>query len=73
MHSSFRPVSLRLSLSDVAALAAATARTLADRWRCDRPQGFGFRLRLYAVAAKTELRWVDTAATAGIARNNLRD
>ena len=46
MQNSFRPVALRLPLSDVAALAAATARALATRWLRDRPIAFAFRLRL---------------------------
>lgn len=46
MQNSFRPVALRLPLSDVAALAAATARALATRWLRDRSIAFAFRLRL---------------------------
>ena len=46
MQTSFRPVSLRLPLSDVAALASATARVLAGRWQQGSPLAFAFRLRL---------------------------
>ena len=47
MQSSFRPLALRLSLSDVAALADATARALLER----SPRlSFAFRLRLSAAA-----------------------
>ena len=48
MQSSFRPVALRLSLSDVAALAEATARALLQR----SPRlAFAFHLRLPAAGS----------------------
>jgi hypothetical protein len=61
MQSSFRPVALRLPLSDVAALAAATARLVTGRWRSERALGFAFRLRLRAVAVKAEMRWINAS------------
>ena len=50
MHCSFRPVALRLPLSDVAALAAATARALFPRSRRDRPLTLTYRWRLHVRA-----------------------
>jgi hypothetical protein len=50
---SFRPVALRLALSDVAALAAVTARTLAMR----RPLAVAFRLRLRLAPAALQPGW----------------
>jgi hypothetical protein len=62
MQSSFRPVALRLSLSDVAALAAATARGFVDRWRRDRPLALALRLRLRSLAPLPKAGWTDAAA-----------
>ena len=63
MQNSFRPVALRLSLSDVAALAAATARALMVRWRRDRPLSFGFRLRLEPAAPRARIGWTEAHET----------
>ena len=62
MPSSFQPVALKLPLSDVAALAAATARVLAADWRRDRPLFLAFRLRLRAIPAGAQLGWANAAA-----------
>ncbi len=59
MQNSFRPVALRLPLSDVAALAAATARALATRWLRDRPMAFAFRLRLHMAAPAPMPGWTN--------------
>jgi len=59
MQNSFRPVALRLSLSDVAALAAATARALMVRWRRDRPLSFGFHLRLKPAEPSARIGWTE--------------
>lgn len=59
MQNSFRPVALRLPLSDVAALAAATARALATRWLRDRPISFAFSLRLRMGQAALQPGWTD--------------
>ncbi len=50
---SFRPVALRLALSDVAALAAATARALATR----RTMAVAFRLRLRLAPIALQPGW----------------
>lgn len=52
MQTSFRPVSLRLPLSDVAALASATARVFAGRWRQGSPLAFAFCFRLRPPSAR---------------------
>ncbi len=62
MQNSFRPVALRLPLSDVAALAAATARSLTGRWRRDRTLVFAFRLRLRLALAGMESGWTKAPA-----------
>ena len=69
MQNSFRPVALRLPLSDVAALAAATARAFMDRRRRDRPLAFGFRLHLRAIAARGSIGWTDAC---GVPKAELR-
>ena len=61
MSSSFRPVALKVPLSDVAALAAATARVLAANWRRDRPLVFAFRLRLKAIPVGAQVGWAIAA------------
>jgi len=61
MQSSFRPVALRLALSDVAALAAATARDFFDRRHHDRPLALAFRLRLRSLAPLPLAGWTDAA------------
>ena len=61
MPSSFRPVALRLPLTDVAALAAATARSFFSRNRRERPLAFAFRLRLQAVSANAQMGWTEAS------------
>ena len=61
MHCSFRPVALRLPLTEVAALAAATARSFFSGYRRERPLAFAFRLSLRAVAANAQMGWTATA------------
>lgn len=63
MPNSFRPVAFRLPLSDVAALAAATARALAFRWRRDRPLAFGFRLSLVSAGTLRGAGWTNAVAS----------
>jgi hypothetical protein len=53
MHCSFRPVALRLPLTEVAALAAATARVLFR----ERPLALAFRLTLQVVSANAQNGW----------------
>lgn len=62
MQNSFRPVALRLPLSDVAALAAATARALATRWLRDRPIAFAFRLRVPMCQPGLHRGWANASA-----------
>jgi hypothetical protein len=57
MPSSFRPVALRLPLTEVAALAAATARSFFSRDRRERPLAFAFRLSLRAIHANAQMGW----------------
>jgi hypothetical protein len=61
MQSSFRPVAIRLPLSDVAALAQATAATLLHRCLGLR-FAFAFRLRLRAVAGNALVDWDEVRA-----------
>jgi hypothetical protein len=61
MHCSFRPVALRLPLSDVAALAAATARVLLPRWSLDRPFALTYRWRLQVRAIRPLGGWTDAS------------
>lgn len=69
MQNSFRPVALRLPLSDVAALAAATARSLAGRWRRDRTLVFAFRLRLRPSVAGVLSGWTKPSALPAAGRD----
>jgi len=61
MPSSFRPVPLRLPLTEVAALAAATARSFFSGNRRERPLAFAFRLRLRAIPANAQMGWAETS------------
>ena len=61
MPSSFRPVALRLPLTEVAALAAATARSFFSRYCRERPLTFAFRLTLRAVPANAQMAWTAAA------------
>ena len=61
MQCSFRPVALRLPLTEVAALAAATARSFFNGHRRERPLAFGFRLSLRAVPAKMQMGWTEAS------------
>jgi hypothetical protein len=49
-------------LSDVAALAAATARALATRWLRDRPITLAFRLRLRMAPPAPQPGWTNASA-----------
>ena len=62
MQSSFHPVALRLPLSEVAALAAATARAFLPRWRRDRPLAMAYRLRLRPGVVHALAGWTDAPA-----------
>ena len=57
MQNSFRPVALRLPLSAVAALAAATARHLAGRRSWTGPLAVVFRFRLPAIGSSGPAGW----------------
>jgi hypothetical protein len=59
MPGSFRPVPLRLPLTEVAALAAATARCFFSGNRRERPLIFAFRLSLRAVPANAQMGWTE--------------
>ena len=61
MPSSFRPVALRLPLTEVAALAAATARSFFSGYRRERPLAFAFRLTLRAVPTNAQMGWTAAA------------
>jgi hypothetical protein len=58
----FHPVALKVPLTDVAALAAATARVLATPWRRDRPPILAYRLRLRAIRVGVQLEWANASA-----------
>ena len=61
MHCSFRPVALRLPLTAVAALAAATARSFFSGYRRERPLAFAFRLSLRPAPANAQMGWTAAA------------
>lgn len=63
MQNSFRPVALRLPLSAVAALAAATARHLAGRRPWPGPLAVTFRFRLPAIGSGGPSGWEKRPAT----------
>jgi hypothetical protein len=72
MQNSFRPVALRLPLSDVAALADATARAIAPRRRRDQTPAFAFRLRLRLAPASTHPGWTMASAIPALATDHER-